>query len=367
MLVFVDSFEGWSGTGAATGVKKGWTFADTNTALRENISSFGSTSNPPPPIGARTGDRALYMKSRADNFGQDSARFRVTFDDFDTMIVGFGWMVDDEENRSGIHNMASINFGNNTIIFLAQWNQDTSKVSFSMSGFSDEIAPGVYDGQTWIYVEMKVFVHPVNGYAEARIEGETVATFSGNTDIAGTGVADSFIVHSGNNNAPIQSLGGAFWFDDVIVMNGEGSQNNDFVGPVSIVASVPNGIGSVVEWEPVPGVDNYLNVDELPNDDADYVFSLGEVSDLHEMQDVNASSILGIQTCIRGKKNIGKGKQFKNLLQPVSTIYDNGAAHIVGITHVWKLDIFETNPETSQPWTGDEYDATRAGYKVVEP
>jgi hypothetical protein len=117
----------------------------------------------------------------------------------------------------------------------------------------------------WMYLECKFTISDTVGLAEVRKDGVVVSTFSGDTKNAGTLVSvDTIRLDSSTNNTGID-----IYIDDLYVLNTSGSKNNDYLGDVRALTTLPSGTGASTQWTPSVG-NNWDNVNDVPLDVSTY-------------------------------------------------------------------------------------------------
>jgi hypothetical protein len=95
------------------------------------------------------------------------------------------------------------------------------------------VSPGV-----WNYWEFKAKIAS-SGSAEIRINGVSFVSFSGNTQ--NTANASANQVQWG----PVEMTAGLMYIDDVYLLDSSGTQNNNYLGDVKVLAAFPSANGAV--------------------------------------------------------------------------------------------------------------------------
>ncbi len=202
----------------------------------------------------------------------------------------------------------------------------------------------------WYHMETKV--NNSANTVEVRIEGITV--LSGTISIA----SDISIVNWGSRTS-FTSASYSWYLKDVVVWNGSGSFNNDFLGSVLVTNLVP--VSDVdLNWTPSTGSNGYSILDNIPPVDATFLSApynagayedpyVGEMSDLP----VETTSVKGIITFVRAAKSDGGdgSLQVGIISDPAGTPATVlGADRPITVAQTYWRDVFEVDPKTSALW-----------------
>lgn len=214
---------------------------------------------------------------------------------------------------------------------------------------------------TWYWIELKVVCGDSGSY-ELRVGGINKLSASGVDTKAGSNDYHTRVGWIGPAN-------GAMYIDDIYILDGSGSANNDFLGNVKVVAIVPDGdVSGYQDFTPSAGSDHYALVDENPvNDDTDYVES-GTTGHKDLWTYVAASglgtTIAGIQINTMVRETDAESFSLKTLIKS-DTTEDEGAGEVIGSTSYKMLKrISETDPATAAAWTSSGVNAAQFGVKV---
>jgi len=213
-------------------------------------------------------------------------------------------------------------------------------------------------------MEMHVKISDTVGIAELRIDGNTTneITFNGDTKNGGTNASIDNITfsHSG--------LGITMWFTDVYICDTTGSNNNSWLGDVTVRTLVPsgNGASSQLVGSDADSTNNYLLVSQQPVTSATYVGSptTGQY-DSYTLGDLPAAvtQVFGVQlNSFMGKSDatLASAKPFLNI---AGTKY-YGTTDVLGTTNQTYCDIYNTNPGTTLTWTISDVNGLEAGMEV---
>jgi len=215
---------------------------------------------------------------------------------------------------------------------------------------------------TWYWIELKVVCNATTGSYELRVGGVSKLSASGVNTKAG----------SNNYHTRVGFLGpasGAEWLDDIYILDGSSSVNNDFLGNRKVVALFPNGdVGGYQDFTCSAGSDHYALVDENPvNDDTDYVES-GTTGnkDLWDYPSLTGTgtNIAGIQINTMVKETDAMSMTLNTLIKS-GAAEDAGTGETIGSTSYRVLRrISETDPDTGVAWTVSGINAAQFGVKV---
>ena len=120
-------------------------------------------------------------------------------------------------------------------------------------------------GNTWHYIELKTTIAN-SGTLEIRVDGTSILSTTADM-LNGTVDSIACVAFAGENATT------AYW-DDIYILDGTGTENNDFLGPCSIVRLDPS-LDNSVDFTPSTGTTNYDKVADgsASDDDTTYVES----------------------------------------------------------------------------------------------
>jgi hypothetical protein len=153
--------------------------------------------------------------------------------------------------------------------------------------------------------------------------------------------------------------GTSIYVDDVIV------DDSKFPGDTRIQKIAINDAGTTTQWTPSLGV-NYQCVDEIPADDADYVYT----NTVDQIDSYNVTSLEGeiesvkcIQVQARARKEGLAVPQNLQLGVRTNAIDYFGGAQALEDAYKEFSELWEVNPATSNAWTKTEIDGLEIGIK----
>ncbi len=217
----------------------------------------------------------------------------------------------------------------------------------------------------WWYIEVGVTIADAGGTVQVRINGSLTPeiNYTGDTKNGGTNTTIDAISFGHSTG-----LGGVN-FADFYIANSSGTINNNFLGDICVRTLIPNGDGAFSQLMGSDGnqVSNYLLVDEVPANGADYVASqnIGD-KDSYLMSNLPSGSttVYGVQVAGFMQKSDASLAQAKLFLRQGGTNY-YGATRVLGASYLGYYDLFETDPSTSIAWTPTGVNSLEAGMEVA--
>lgn len=240
----------------------------------------------------------------------------------------------------------------------------------------------VYDSgatqRAWHLFQLKVTIHATTGTYELKHWDHlgnvttAIAAASGvNTANQGTAGADQFRFSSGDG-----SSNSVFYFDDIAVMDGTGSVNNDFFDPIVVMGELPDTDGDSSDWEPSSGSDHSALVDDAANSPSE----TGEVSsptvgdvDLYTFTSAQLDlaptttppDVIGVMVDVEASmKNSGTATLRVEVKDGVNQATDATDLPFTGTAKVSLHAILEENPTgTPAPWTVADLQSIQIGVR----
>lgn len=198
----------------------------------------------------------------------------------------------------------------------------------------------------WYHVEVKLTQTDV----AVRVEGVEVIN-------AAHGVTTpqySLVGYSVRNDINIYSK-------DVVIWDGSGSNNNNFMGPVIVYSLAPTS-DIALNWTPSVGTTGYQILDNIPPvDSTDYIsapYPAMPAAYQCGLSNVpsDVTSVRAVMTVVRAKKSDGGDGQLQvSVVSGAST--GNGADRPITTAFTYWRDIFPTDPATGSAWTPSAVDA----------
>ncbi len=223
-------------------------------------------------------------------------------------------------------------------------------VSGTISAYRDNTLLGTSAGSLgsgqWYYIELKVFTNNSTGTVEVKVNGSTWLSLTSQDTQPGSNAWHD-AVRFGQLNVVSR-------FDDMYVLDGSGSANNDFLGNRKVVALDPDGAGVATDWTPSAG-SNYQNVDDGDEVDEDTTYnetSTNADDDLYTYDDLPGvtASVDGVQITSEARVTAGS-MDLSNLIRTGTTIYPGSADTVTSTSYVTSTRVEEQDPDTAAAWT----------------
>ena len=228
---------------------------------------------------------------------------------------------------------------------------------------------GVVLPDVFTRIETHYTVDDTDGLFEVRVNGNSLFSWSGNTDPLATG----HIRYLCLGKILSTSTNILFYYDDIAVNDTTGTVNNSWCGKGSILLLKPKGVGNYSQFAPSNNTyDNWEMVDEVPHDgDETYVFSdAADEIDTYEMEELVADKgidptelvVKAVQVCLTGRYE-GVDAHLAPMLRSGTTDHEGDVMTMTSSYYRLFDAMFDVNPFTSAAWTYEEVDALEAGIK----
>ena len=214
----------------------------------------------------------------------------------------------------------------------------------------------------WCYLEVKVVVDNSAGSFEIRVNGQNVASESSIDTQPGSNSYYNRFRLKGSGSTVV-----SYTYDDLYLLNGAGSANNDFLGSVKVETLYPDGAGNSSDLTPSTG-SNYQNVDENPEDDGDSTYNESSTSndkDLYTYDNTSLDTINAVQINSIVRETDANPFSIHNVTRSGGADYDSSSQAIGGTSYLNINDIRETDPDTASAWTDTALNAAEFGIKVA--
>lgn len=206
----------------------------------------------------------------------------------------------------------------------------------------------------WRHMETKCILDAVNGRIQVKIEGVLaldtgiVRTSSNVVGAVATISNVSFI------NARLLGAGPSINIKDLIIWNGLGTANNDFMGSCQVLKIIPNG-DIALNWTPNPadGI-GYDKINEVtPDEDTRYIMAPTPAPAAYKCSltdlPVSVTSVRGVMPIYRGRKSDGgDGAAQVGVISGVNT--GLGVDRQISSAYTYWWDIFDLDP-SGGAWT----------------
>ncbi len=212
----------------------------------------------------------------------------------------------------------------------------------------------------WVYVEIKLTVHPTAGAFDVHINGASIFSASNiNTQASGNAYSNGLSI----NQATSASI------DDLYLLNSLGSANNSFLGDCQILTSLPSSDGSNTGLTPKSGTTHYTQVNETdPDGDTTYnASSAVGATDTYHFATISpgaGAAIAGIQTVLDARKDSTGTRAIAGATKSGSST-TAGTNQPLNAGYLMYRQIQETDPNTSAAWTASGVNAAEFGARIA--
>ena len=272
--------------------------------------------------------------------------------------VVWGMLFKPIEYYSGTYDLGILlnNITGHTILEIINHN---SNIIFRVNGTQIYQRTPEYE---WKYFEMVADIGPsdstISIYVNDGLVHQSVVSSGYLTESA---VGHLYLKSRLNGNAGTHHI----HLDDIYVLDGEGSTNNDRLGPVKIVGIRPSAETTTCASTPTSFPRNET-IDENGFDDNDYNTSenIGS-ADLFEMENPTpiVGVVAGVSTKIRAKSNGTGSRGIKTIVNSSNTSI---GGHALNTNYKDVSDIIEVSPSTGNALTYTELNNLKLGYKLTE-
>jgi hypothetical protein len=334
-IFYADGFEHY-GTGAT---------GEANMLRRNFASNSGGT---PQGTNKRTGN---YAWGALDNPGSGA---RVTFPGpKDVVGIALALWVDKLPSSEGLDSGPALQFMRISDTF----NAEMCSLSCATTGaIRVRRADGtvifnspanVLAANTWNHVEAKFSFAGESGALEVRVNEVTVIDIS-DVDLGEAATAEQF---SWADRAGAQGFDN-WYIDDLVLWDDEGTENNDFLGDVSVFLQMPNADTAQADWTKSTGSVGYVIIDDVPPD-ADFLEAsvAGDRSDF-EMPTFAVGNVAAVLAVLRfslvAKASAGSATFRQGIVS--NAVEAVGAIHSPTTQPGYYNDVFQVNPDGDIPW-----------------
>lgn len=211
----------------------------------------------------------------------------------------------------------------------------------------------VIAANSYSHIESKIVRDAAAGTIEVRVNGASVLTLTG----VALGANNIGIIYLGTDSG----VTGAFsYYKDFVYWDGTGSQNNDFLGSVSVYALRPVSDVSF-NWTASTGSTGWNLIDESPPVDTDFISASNALpaASVFEIENLppDIVAVKALLPVTRSKKIDGGDGNLQTGL--TGTLTDLGADKPITIAFTYNWDVSELSPDTGVAWTPSEVDAVK--------
>lgn len=342
MLRWIEGFEGFGSLSGAT----------LATEMGKKYTEVGMTASATIVTG-RGGGSAMNIGSN------QTFHFSKTFDNQATWIIGFAFRT-------------SVAFSGTTrpMIELTDGGP-AGTLQMSLHLFSDglrvyrgstllETLGSLFSTNTWYYIEFKVTINNTGSYYVHVSGSEVMSDASVDTQESANAYADN-IRFRNTEDTP--------YYDDIYILDGTGSQNNDLLGEMKVEALFPESDTVSADWSLSAGSDHYALVDEDPSDeDTTYVHSVVSTDlDLYNYEDIASigSPVYGIQINTQARVETAVSTDVYLSIKSGSTVDHGDTFAVTDTDYKTFARIEEDDPDTSAMWISTAVNAAQFGIKFA--
>lgn len=226
---------------------------------------------------------------------------------------------------------------------------------------------GQYYNSAWNYWEMGCLVaNDTSGWITIRLN--TVPIIALVDTVTGTQAPNGFGFGQ-DNDLPPGSIGleNVPHWDDLYVTDTAGSQNVGFLGNVRVQALLPDGDSGVQEFSVEPGSNaNWESASNVAIDNTEYVYSgVTNAQDKYTLSALdNAPIILGVQVSGAYRQDDATQRSVATVIDSNGTESEGGEYFTPQSNFTFKVDIWETDPDTTVAWLYTAVNGLIVGPKV---
>ena len=216
----------------------------------------------------------------------------------------------------------------------------------------------LYRIDTWYLIELHGKIHDTEGVLELKVDGNILATYTGDTKPGADTTVDTLLWLCPN------ATGFNYRLDDIALNDTTGAVDNSWCGDGRVIALTPTGNSATLQWTPSAG-DNYACVDDVPPNSTDYV-SVGIVDqkDIYTLSDpsiLDGSTINRVWVETRAKKEQADEASLRPIIVSYETEYaQNDYALTLNYTRI-ATEEWLVNPNTAAVWTIQELTDLQSG------
>lgn len=224
-------------------------------------------------------------------------------------------------------------------------NNPGDTVRISNAGGTLETSTATLTRDDWNYIEIKAKIDDSTGTYDVRLNGDSI--LSGTSIDTRNGGTAAVVTHVQYYMSSGNGSGNIWRFDDLYILDDQGTKNNDFLGSVRIYPVYPTAEGNYSAWTPSTGIDNSALVDETdPNGDTDYISSstaTNKDSYTHGGIGATSGAVHAVTVNAVGRRDSGGSRAVKSLVR-LSSTDANGASKTLLDSYRNHQGIHETKP-----------------------
>ena len=323
-----------------------------STASQAGLKGAGYDTSPTPLTSSgRFGGGCIQMSSSTDF---------LYFQGTDTPIIWMGFAFYIEEINVPTITSTYFTWGifSDTAIHVAFYINPSFGISvYRSSTLLGSTDPGIISQQTWHYIECYAKIDNSVGEVILKVDGgEELNLTNQDTFHAGVNTNIASVAFS----AIYSSI--ECWYDDLYI------DDAGFLGDIKVVTKLPDSDGTHTDFTPQGAGSHYVEVDDTsPDDDTTYV----EGKDKGDQESFGIPTtgldgeIVGVQLTQYAKKTDVATCGIKNLVRVGGTDYLASTERFLSTGYNFFTDIWENNPDTSNPWKKSDIDNAEFGVEIT--
>lgn len=330
----------------------------------DGFDSYGNSTGSPPAPSAITGRKwaTSGFASSGDietgrtgfAFESGSSSFYMTTPNFttnDTLIVGAAIKVIDTIDLQNGQIQRLFTFRENTTDSLVLYLNGNNLGVYRGTTLLELSNRFNIDSNKWYYIEMKGKCDNSAGTYEVKVNGTTILSGSGlDTQAGSLGYYNNLEIFDDN-----------FWYDDMYVCDGSGSDNNDFLGITKVHTIRPDAAGDTNNFD--SGA--YTDIDEEQvDDDTTYAATVSSGTRLVANYDatLDFDTIAGVMVNSVASSNDAQNVAVVTISGSTTNVSSNLAINTGGnSTYTTLTYVSEQNPDTSSAWTSSTINSAQFG------
>ena len=347
-LLFADGFDNYATAGSSGMGAAGWT--------QNTVQAVDTT-------GGRFGGGCWF--SDATNVRYIEKDISANASGTGTVIVNFAFKrVLDAAGTAGVDPLVTFYnpvAGDHATLQLGD--RGGMSVLFADASVQEIDGPGFLNDDRWHYFEVKLIVSNT-GSMQIKVDDLDLGTFSGDTLDGAT--AEVHAVRFTATPFPTS-------IDDILIMDGTGSEMSDFIGDMKIETLVPDADGTAANWATGgTGTNNYDRVDDAngtdTDDDTTYLSSATTDQD-NFVSYPNMQSSPAPNT-IEAVVNTSRVREESASTSNIALINRGGTTNDVSsdfdtplTTYTWEQYVSHLNPDVSSAWTETTVNSAETGIR----
>lgn len=355
-LVWVDGFEGYGNSNAATPAPAG-VLADKYRYVNNESQMliFNSTANVMDDWALRLTNGLHDMIFTTQDVVTDGKA-----------TAGIGMFIWDAGEFASGHQWPILCFKDSSAQPCVELRMSTSGTFYIVDASNNYVVgvPVMQRQQEYQYVELQA-ESGSTANVEVRLNGATLWSGTVNTDAGGGNITRVCIGEVGVQGYPFE-YGRV---DNFYVCDGTGNTNNSFLGMTTIKTLWPDGDDTVNWTTTANSANHYENVNRLRRDGStDYVEESGSgVLDLFTFDDLSANmdTIRGVAVLAAAEYDTTNAGLQLVLSSNGSTSNSGNVAITTDVLfHCTPMHIVEQDPDTGNAWTNSAINALKAGFRT---